>query len=254
MSALTVEMGVGAQMMWGVRKSLLVAGVVGMFTTVVAGGAPASASPVPKAPGCGPVHYFFVGGTSDPIGSEYRHFWPHDAGRTTVIEYPALLMQASWDVGAQLLRSSVAGYQVTCPTTALELRGYSQGAGIAGDVAEEMGLAATLIADPRRPTDKETGRGGVIGVSDPSVLPQVSGGMPWRPNRTPDPLVTEICLTGDGICDSMGVHRGDPADSLETTFGWATKHTAYSARDVASAHADEDNLVTTAETHFVFAH
>lgn len=165
-----------------------------------------------------------------------------------VISYPAVLVPlikgstdtyfSSKNKGYNATWNVIDGYHKKCSASSFVLVGYSQGAHIAGDIAETMRdenapapltqlRSAKLLADPARDAEYSP----LVGMSPGGAGGMVGGinvkGVHFAGNRGLGSLtdrVTEYCTAGDGVCDFSGANL---------TLGIASgKHTEYGSATV----------------------
>lgn len=118
----------------------------------------------------------------------------------------AISYRKSNEIAVGLLKNRVKQIAARCPNTRFAIIGYSNGAGVAGDVAHAIGAgkgpvpaaklsAVVLFADPRRDADSDTFIGPRVegtGVD----LPR-KGGFGAVKDRT-----YQFCAAGDLVCDN----------------------------------------------------
>ncbi|KNA90649.1 PE-PPE domain-containing protein [Gordonia sp. w5E2] len=195
---------------------------------------------------CGNGALVFVGGTWDPqahlLDGVTRQ--PQYAGYTVErVEYPASIwplgafgFDDSQSQGVAATMSTVASYQAQCQGYPVVIVGYSQGAGIAGDVLTGIGTGNTsgheispskvsglLYSDPRQ-------AGTLYGQGIERVLIGVIPGLTMAGGRGVDDFggipVTSVCFTGDPICD-LPDPLHDPLGALDGFAGYWVKHGLY---------------------------
>ena len=195
---------------------------------------------------CGNGALVFVGGTWDPEGHLLDGVTrqPQYAGYTVErVGYPASI----WPLGAfgfddsqaqgvAATMSTVASYQAQCKGKPVVIVGYSQGAGIGGDVLTDIGTGNTsgheisptgvsglLYSDPRQ-------AGTLYGQGIERVLIGVIPGLTMAGGRDVDDFggipVTTVCFTGDPICD-LPDPLHDPLGALDGLAGYWVKHGLY---------------------------
>ena len=196
--------------------------------------------------GCGNGALVFVGGTWDPQGHLLDGVTrqPQYAGYTVErVEYPASIwplgafgFDDSQSQGVAATMSTVANYQAQCDGKPVVIVGYSQGAGIGGDVLTDIGTGNTsgyeisstdvsglLYSDPRQ-------AGTLYGQGIERVLIGVIPGLTMAGGRDVDDFggipVTTVCFTGDPICD-LPDPLHDPIGALDGLAGYWVKHGLY---------------------------
>ncbi|AKK12045.1 cutinase family protein [Corynebacterium uterequi] len=151
---------------------------------------------------------------------------PYSAQFRNITNMNQLSFDESRAEGQQKFNAELAFMNSTCPGTEFILFGFSQGAGIVGDVANEIGTGVgavpvekvrgvALIADPRR----EPGVGVTAGADVPGVGVEIAMQpvnsaiqfvVPNASMRGPRPggfgslsdRVYQVCAVGDLVCDA----------------------------------------------------
>ncbi|WP_265416854.1 cutinase family protein [Gordonia otitidis] len=195
---------------------------------------------------CGSGSLVLVGGTWDPDAHLLDGVTRQDkyAGYTVQrVEYPASIwpmgsfgFDASQSEGVAATLSTVERYQASCEGKPVVIVGYSQGAGIAGDVLTAIGTRQTsgydisrdevsglLYSDPRQ-------AGNLYGEGIELVMVGVLPGLTMAGARSVDDFgglpVTTVCFSGDPICD-LPDPLHDPLGALDGFIGYWAKHGLY---------------------------
>lgn len=153
---------------------------------------------------------FVVGGTWDPTGAGTPRV---PAGPRMNIVYPASIApfggRTSGDESIRQAKASLdttaRAFRTRCPRSAVNVVAYSLGAAAASDLVAVWNADPvmsgntwfTLIGNPKKPLDRATGRGGIMGQL-PSILPGLTH-TGFRPAAT---NVTEVCATRDVYCSA----------------------------------------------------
>lgn len=206
-----------------IRRSRIVATI----TAIVGAGFVATIVPHPsgaRAAVCPAISYFGVGGANDSAGNTISYLYPDDMATTTIVAYPAQLTDSSAYAGAVALYNAITTRHAACPASSIVLRGYSLGAYVAGDVCDSVTwTTCQLVGDPRRPA--VDGKGGILGQAPQYVITTYFGQLTKRPLRGFNPRRTEMCFTGDGVCDAVAVV--DVASATTVATGIQNNHHRY---------------------------
>ncbi|BDB63312.1 cutinase family protein [Rhodococcus sp. RDE2] len=262
------------------RASMLTRAATAALTTAVAGatslGVGALAGPPAyAAPGdCSPAEIIAVPGTwetnknadpSTPVGmlKTVTDKAAAKSGGTISSLFPAYEATA-FDQGVGYADSKADGVAAVstalkqraarCPSTLFGLTGYSQGADIAGDIAEQIAQgngpipasrlrATVLIADPRRGTPGET----VVGPNPPGhgiAGPRTDGFSGMKVMTICDPAPDLYCATpgDDGLLSGIGSVLGNVG--LASSADDAPTNPADTATATDLAHLNIDGLKT----------
>lgn len=235
----------------GVRRSIAAASSLGIaaIAAVLLAIGQTSGAGVARAEtetDCGDGALVLVGGTWDPdahlLDGVTRQ--TQYAGYTVKrVEYPASIwplgsfgFDNSQAQGVAATLSTVQSYQASCEGKPVVIAGYSQGAGIAGDVLTDIGTHTTpgydissdgvsglLYSDPRQ-------AGNLYGQGIELVMIGVIPGLTMAGGRSVDDFggvpVTTVCFSGDPICD-LPDPLHDPIGALDGLAGYWVKHGLY---------------------------
>lgn len=225
----------------------------------VPGTAESRADDDPMAPTANPNSLLL--GVTGPLSESY----PSDKVKVWTTPYPAQIKmhqapdQLTYDdsqaVGRDVTSKEMADLHGQCPMTDFVLMGFSQGAAIAGDVAEQIGAAngpvpaervvgVALLGDPRRDPNQGVNEnvdlaGVGIELSLQPVAPIVGTIVPGATMRGSragfGPLndrVHNVCVPGDTFCDVPPAVPDAIARAGEM-FAMAGAHTTYAFNDAA---------------------
>lgn len=225
----------------------------------VPGTAESRADDDPMAPTANPNSLLL--GVTGPLSESY----PSDKVKVWTTPYPAQIKmhqapdQLTYDdsqaVGRDVTSKEMAELHGQCPMTDFVLMGFSQGAAIAGDVAEQIGAAnvpvpaervvgVALLGDPRRDPNQGINEnvdlaGVGIELSLQPVAPIVGTIVPGATMRGSragfGPLndrVHNVCVPGDTFCDVPPAVPDAIARAGEM-FAMAGAHTTYAFNDAA---------------------
>ncbi|MGV9481390.1 cutinase family protein [Gordonia aichiensis] len=235
----------------GIRRSIAAASSLGIaaIAAVLLAIGQTSGAGVARAEtetDCGDGALVLVGGTWDPdahlLDGVTRQ--TQYAGYTVKrVEYPASIwplgsfgFDNSQAQGVAATLSTVQSYQASCEGKPVVIAGYSQGAGIAGDVLTDIGTHTTpgydissegvsglLYSDPRQ-------AGNLYGQGIELVMIGVIPGLTMAGGRSVDDFggvpVTTVCFSGDPICD-LPDPLHDPIGALDGLAGYWVKHGLY---------------------------
>lgn len=235
----------------GIRRSIAAASSLGIaaIAAVLLAIGQTSGAGVARAEtetDCGDGALVLVGGTWDPdahlLDGVTRQ--TQYAGYTVKrVEYPASIwplgsfgFDNSQAQGVAAALSTVQSYQASCEGKPVVIAGYSQGAGIAGDVLTDIGTHTTpgydissegvsglLYSDPRQ-------AGNLYGQGIELVMIGVIPGLTMAGGRSVDDFggvpVTTVCFSGDPICD-LPDPLHDPIGALDGLAGYWVKHGLY---------------------------
>lgn len=186
------------------------------------------------------------------FGADRVKVWtlPYTAQFRNINSQEEMTYDASREEGSETLRQELRATHAECPLTGFILAGFSQGAVIVGDVANEIGtgvgavpaeniLGVAMVADGRR----EPGVGQHVGNPVAGIGAEISlqpiGGLiqpivPGATMRGPRPggfgslndRAFQICAPGDSVCDApVGV--GDAIARAESLIKPNIAHATY---------------------------
>nr|WP_120491615.1 cutinase family protein [Corynebacterium lactis] len=225
----------------------------------VPGTAESRADDNPTAPTANPNSLLL--GVTNPLSASYS---PKDV-KVWTTPYPAQIKthqmpdQLTYDdsqaVGRDVTAKEMSDLHAQCPLTNFVMMGFSQGAAIAGDLAEQIGAGngpvpaervsgVALLGDPRRNPSQGVNEnvqlsGVGIELSLQPVSPIVSAVVPGATMRGPrggfGPLndrVHNVCVPGDSFCD-VPPAVPDAIARANEMLAMAGAHATYAVNDAA---------------------